>query len=159
MLRFTRSPLGLSLGRLCLIGGLGAACWMLPACQTMNSTERDESRAAPTEVVDQRVERDRTLNRKARVIGVREATTESGLLKIQVEVQNITRNPRLVNYRFEWVDRDGMLVSTSTSNWKLLSIASNESVMLAGVAPTPEVVDFRFKVLEAKRERKGPLAF
>lgn len=122
----------------------------LHGCRTVNTVEPAQPVAQPQIVDDKRIDTDSSLRRKATVVQVREATVGNGLLKIQVEILNRRNSRQQVDYRFEWVDSDGMVVDTPMSRWTQISLAGKESVWITGVAPTPRTVDFRLKLIEPK---------
>src|SRR5688572_12461691 len=91
-------------------------------CQNVNTYENAESRATPTYVADKRVITDNTLAGAVRVVSVNQATVSGNLLKIQATVENLKSSPRTVNYKFEWVDVDGMAVNSPNETWKSLTL-------------------------------------
>lgn len=122
-------------------------CVFSAGCHTVNSTERSQSQATPNVVEDYRILTDGDLKSKAAIVQVIEGRT-SGLLKIQAEIRNTTLTRQGFNYRFEWIDQEGMLVSSQMSSWKQVSLAAKESTMISGIAPTPKVVDFKLKLIQ-----------
>ncbi len=79
-----------------------------------------------------------------------EGTVGNGLTKIQAEIQNRTDNRQLVNYRFDWVDQNGIRIETPLSNWTAVSLAAKERKLLTAVAPTPDAADFRLSLIEKR---------
>ena len=118
-------------------------------CKTVNTAERAAPRATAQVVQDHRVVTDSSLANKGLIVQIREATAGGNLLKIQAEIVNTTSSRHQVNYRFEWIDQDGMVIDTSMSRWTQISLAGKESTAISSVAPTPKAVDFRLKLLEA----------
>lgn len=124
----------------------------LAGCRsTVNMAGPAGERSRPTVIQDKRVVTDRSLRKKAGVVNIRESTVDGDLLKAQVQVHNVTKKPQRVNYRFQWFNADGMRVKTSMSSWNPKTIYGKETVWISGVAPRPEVTDFRFKLIEAKK--------
>jgi len=70
----------------------------------------------------------------------------NGLLEAQVRGQNITGKDVQFEYRFVWLDKDGMKIDTEMSVWKPLALHAKEIAMMSGLAPTPEAVDFLMSV-------------
>ena len=68
----------------------------------------------------------------------------NGLLKVQVQVEN-AGNSKPVSYRFRWVDQAGMMVG-GVEGWKPLPVEKGRIEIIEGVAPTPEVKDFRLEL-------------
>ena len=120
----------------------------LPACSTVNSTERAAPTATRQVVLDRRVVTDLNLNDSARVVGVNQAQIPDGSLKVQVELLNTTASSCAIRYTFEWFDAQGVLMPTATSSWLFRRIQGGESVFLVGIAPNPTAKDFLFKLIK-----------
>lgn len=74
---------------------------------------------------------------------VERSTRETnGLLEAQIRGQNITSKDVQFEYRFLWLDADGIKIDTQMSTWKPLSLHAKEIAYMKGVAPTPEATDF-----------------
>lgn len=129
----------LSLATLALLSG---------GCQNVNTYENAESRATPTYVADKRVITDNTLAGTVRVVSINQATVSGNLLKIQATVENLKSSLRTVNYKFEWVDQDGMSVSSPNETWKSLTLQGRETATISTVAVSPKAVDFKLKFRE-----------
>ena len=140
--RFFAAFLSLSLLMLWLLVSVG--------CSAVNTVERAEPRAAPIVIDDARITYDQTLKKRARIIRLNETTVGNGLLKIQAELQNTTDLRQLVNYRFDWVDQDGIRIDTPLSSWSALSLAAKERRLITATAPTPDAADFRLSLLEKR---------
>lgn len=124
------------------------ALTVLPACETVNTAERAEPGYERVYIDDQRVTTDDSLKNAAGLVRLNETTLETGFLKVQAEVYNDTRERKRANYRFEWFDADGMLINTSLSSWKAISLAGKESQFITAVSPTKTATDFRLKLIE-----------
>ena len=131
-----------------LAGGLAGLCG---CTTTVNTVERADPVGQRQMVNDKRILTDASLNRKASIVGVNEGMTPGGLLKVQVELLNLKRSLKRINYQFQWFDASGMQVS-SPANAALVSlpIEGKESVFISSVAPTPECKDFRLKLIEGQ---------
>ena len=135
---------GLPAGLLSLV-----ALASLPACQGVNTTQREVPVGRPDVVEDRRVELDGTLARKAAITEVRQGRTPGGLLRVEVDVQNLTRRQRRIDYRFEFTDGDGMAVRGGVPGWLQERLQSGELLTLSATAPTADADDFKLKMLEA----------
>lgn len=124
---------------------------LFSACtRTVNTVERAESRAEPNYVDDERVITDTSLGNKIGVLQVNEDTVSGNIPKIQVVLENKSRRAQNVSYIFEWVDEDGMALSSPTSGWRSLRLMGRESKAVSGVAPNPRAADFTLKLQEAR---------
>jgi len=122
------------------------------ACKTsVNTVGRAEPTSQRQMISDRRILTDASLNRKVWIVGLNEALTDSGLLKVQVEVFNRTRSIQRFSYRFEWFDANGMLVRSPTIGAVPCQIEGGESLFLSSLAPRIDSTDFRIKFIESKR--------
>lgn len=67
---------------------------------------------------------------------------ENGLLKITVSAENLKNKDAQFEFRFRWLDKDGIEVTSAGSLWTARSAAARERVLLTGIAPTRIVEDF-----------------
>lgn len=126
--------------------GLGL---LLAGCSTnVNTYERAQSEASPSYVADKRIITDNTLAGTFRVVSINQGTVSGNLLKIQATVENLKNNARTLNYKFEWVDQDGMAVDSPNETWKSILLQGRETQTISTVAVTPRAVDFRLKFRE-----------
>jgi uncharacterized protein YcfL len=122
------------------------------ACKTsVNTVERAEPTSQRQMISDRRILTDPSLNRKVWIVGLNEALTDTGLLKVQVEVFNRTRSIQRFSYRFEWFDANGMLVRSPSIGAVPCQIEGGESLFLSSLAPRADSTDFRIKFIEGKR--------
>lgn len=125
-----------------------ALALLFGGCQNVNTYENAESRATPTYVADKRVITDNTLAGKLRVVSINQATVSGNLLKIQATVENLSSSARTFNYKFEWIDQDGMAVNSPNEVWKALPLQGRETSTISTVAISPKAVDFKLKFRE-----------
>lgn len=122
---------------------------LLTGCATnVNTYERAQSQAAPSYVADKRVITDNTLAGTFRVVALNQGTVSGDLLKIQATVENLKSSLRTLNYKFEWVDANGMAVDSPNETWKAILFQGRETQTISTVAITPRAVDFRLKFRE-----------
>jgi uncharacterized protein YcfL len=128
---------------------LAGSALALTGCTTVNSVENAQKEGQRNMVTDQRVITDASLNRKVAIVGVNRAMLPTGLLKVQVELENHTRSLQRFLYRFEWFDANGMQVNNIISASIPEQIEGKESKMIYSIAPNPSCKDFRVKFIEA----------
>jgi uncharacterized protein YcfL len=138
--------------RLWLACPLALVTLLLPACDTINTVERQDPVGHANIVPDRRVITNPELEGVARVLAVRESTVSGDMLKIQVDLANWHSHTRRIVYKFEWFDPQGMLVSTPLSTWQPCTLQGKETVTVTGVAPTPAAKDFRLKLQLSARD-------
>jgi len=114
----------------------------------VNTYERAESLASPNYVADKRVITDNTLAGTFQVVSINQATVSGNLLKVQATVQNLKNKLRTLNYKFEWVDVNGMAVDSPNETWKAIQLQGRETQTISTVAVSPKAVDFRLRFRE-----------
>lgn len=127
---------------------LPACVAMLAGCTTVNTVGNADTVAQKQMVNDKRVLTDASLNRKVQIVGINSAINAAGFMKIQVEVQNTTRQHQSFSYRVEWFDENGMLINLPSNTAIPRSLEGKESIFLGATAPTERARDFRIKFLE-----------
>lgn len=127
---------------------LGFAALLSGCATNVNTYERAESQASPNHVGDKRVITDNTLAGTFRVVSLNQAPVSGNLLKVQATVENLKNSYRTLNYKFEWVDVDGMSIDSPNETWKTLSLQGRETGTISTVSINPRAVDFRLKLRE-----------
>lgn len=74
------------------------------------------------------------------------AAMRNDLLQAQVIAQNDTQKDCQFEYRFEWRNKDGMEISTSTAVWIPVNISAKEKKAMVSMAPNKEASEFVFVV-------------
>lgn len=120
----------------------------LVGCRTVNTVKPEEDRSNPTTVNEEQIITDSSLEDEAEVVEVRETRVSNGLLKVQAQLKNRDTSKRRVNYRFDWLNKDGMVVDSPTSTWSQEVLQGKEAVWVSGVAPNSNVNNFRLKLIE-----------
>ena len=79
-----------------------------------------------------------------RHVQVLERTTRrvNGLMEVQIRGQNITDKDIQLEYRFIWLDAEGVPLESGMSVWKPLHLSAREDAFLKAIAPSPEAEDF-----------------
>jgi uncharacterized protein YcfL len=70
------------------------------------------------------------------------AALRNGLLQAQINVLNNRQKDCHFEYRYRWINADGMEVAEGLSTWKVVSIGAKQTAFLQGVAPSKEAEDF-----------------
>ncbi|MFA5042693.1 MAG: DUF1425 domain-containing protein [Kiritimatiellia bacterium] len=71
---------------------------------------------------------------------------KNDLLVGQVAAQNSTQKDCQFEYRFRWLDEDGLELTTTMSVWTPVSVAAMEKKMMQGIAPSKNAANFVFDV-------------
>ena len=117
------------------------------ACSTVNTVEPAQPVAQRQMLSDKRVITDTGLYGSVRPVGINVATVSTGLLQIQIEVQNLSSGDQAFAYRIEWFDANGMIIHTPLTTWIDRQIQGGETLSLTGLAPTETAKDFRIKFI------------
>jgi uncharacterized protein YcfL len=115
---------------------------------SVNSVEPAARSGERQMLADQRVTTDDSLAKAVRVLGVNTATDAEGFLKVQVEIQNLTRSRKLFTYRVQWFDTRGMVIDLPTAAAVPRSVEGRETAYITASAPTVQAKDFRMQFLE-----------
>jgi uncharacterized protein YcfL len=144
-------------GILALAAGCASSTDASKSAQSVPPAQREQSavtapvpkpapsaNAAPPPAVanDKHVLVDSRLDSSIRVLNVISSTGKDGLLKIQVNVQNLLAAPSRLSYKVDWFDRNGEelpMASVGLMPWMLLA---HETSSIVAVAPAPTVKDF-----------------
>ena len=71
----------------------------------------------------------------------------AGLLRIDVDLKNESREVRRIAYRFRWLDKEGMRAWDDES-WKPLLIYGNTLYTVTTMSPSQDATDFRVVVMD-----------
>ena len=70
-------------------------------------------------------------------------TNKDGFLQLEIAGHNRAFNPIRFEYKVEWLDKDGIVIDTTTSKWLQTSAAAKAPFAIKAVAPRTTAVDFR----------------
>ena len=99
---------------------------------------------------DRRVTVSPDLGASVWVTDVRLTKAQSQHCTLQANVANNTGGVVRMEYKVVWLDSDGAEIPSVVSTWQPMSAAARNVVGLTATAPSPEAVDFRLYVQEAK---------
>ncbi len=123
---------------------------VLAGCNSPVNTIEPENPNATPSIVDSRVDVfDNSLNRRLNLVSVNEAQA-GDLLQIQATFRNLQVKPRPFAYRFQWIRQNGMVVTSPEPVWQTSTTEGGQTVTVSGVAPKPDVVDFRLSLREIR---------
>tara|TARA_Y100000766_G_scaffold219808_1_gene191756 strand:+ start:333 stop:758 length:426 start_codon:yes stop_codon:yes gene_type:complete len=91
-----------------------------------------------------------TLAKNLEVISVNQATANGDLLKIQVNLQNLSKKEMNLNYKVEWMDEAGIVINDSSAVWMPLFIRGAENVAVQSVSSSTRAKNFWLKLQKAK---------
>ena len=90
------------------------------------------------------------LEKALNVIRITQGKAAGDLLRIQVELKNISSKEVMLTHKLEWLDQEGFLVKDTSLVWKALMIRPGESNMIESISSRSGVSTFRLKVQPAK---------
>jgi len=144
-------------GILALAAGCASSTGASKSAQPEQTAQREQSAAAapvpksapaakgappPAVANDKHVLVDSRLDNSIRVLNVISSTGKDGLLKIQVNVQNLLDASVRLSYKVDWFDRNGEelpMASPGLMPWMLLA---HETSSIVAAAPAPTAKDF-----------------
>lgn len=113
----------------------------------VNTIDKKNPNATPT-IVDSRVNIfDNSLAKRLSLISVNEAQV-GDLLQVQATFENVQVKPRTFAYQFQWVQQNGMTVTSPSPVWTPSHVEGGQTVSISAIAPNPNVVDFRISLRE-----------
>ena len=147
-----------SIAALCLIG-----CLALTGCQnSVNRVENADKTMTPNIIADKRFVTDGWLRDRLKLSQLT-VSDSGGLMRVQIAAVNVRtgvfsqmwsgitgENPYRIQYRFTWLDRNGMAVDSIASTWREISVIPGETVHIQSVAPNPNCKDFIINLKEAE---------
>lgn len=71
---------------------------------------------------------------------------DNGFTQVQLTLQNDDRGDVRFQYRFEWLDVDGMVLEETSPMWQVASIHGKDRKVLEGVSESKVVADFRLVI-------------
>ncbi|MFM9143923.1 MAG: DUF1425 domain-containing protein, partial [Phycisphaerales bacterium] len=132
---------------------LAAAC-SLAGCGTVNTTST-RTEPAKTAVPAQTRVNDLLTEIFLSCKEVRMQPTKGGPLEVQVDVENNGFSYRTFAYRFDWVDANGSVIPSMTSQWKSVAVSLGATERMTVDPPDGTLVDFHWLVIDGMTE---PLA-
>jgi len=143
-----------------LVLAAGAIC----GCQnTVNTVENAERHAANSSISNRRYVTDIFLQDRLLLRSVDAVTGASGNLTVQVVAINARtgvfsqfwsgltgENPYNVDYKFVWLDQNGIVMDTPLSIWRTVTVYPGEPVYFKAIAPNAQCKDFILNVKESK---------
>lgn len=136
---------------------------LFSGCQdTVNSMENIEKSMHLDPVNASCYSTDSFCRRRIKVMGMNKAVTNGGTTQVQIMLRSerygfwaelwsgiMGDNPYYVNYKFDWLDQNGMKVNTANSVWQTVIFIPGESKFISSVAPNANCKDFFFQIKEA----------
>ena len=116
---------------------------------SVNTVENANKSAAMNIIRDSRVDTDLNFADDFGVVRINTAENAAGLLRVQLEMENFTRDRLTVNAQMEWYDAAAMKIDTAGGGWQQYVFEARESRSLSFTAPSREARDFRIKLLNA----------
>ena len=113
------------------------------------TTKKDPGDAGPLPEL-KRVYMSSSLSKNLEVISVNQATANGDLLKIQVNLKNLSAKEMNLNYKVEWMDEAGIVINDSSAVWMPLYVRGAENVAVQSVSTTPRAKNFWLKLQQAK---------
>jgi len=88
------------------------------------------------------------------VNNIKEARTPEGFLEVQVSGYNKSQYKKIIEYRTDWLDANGMQIDTVMSKWQTMSAMPKSGFLFKVTAPTAEAADYRINTRRARNMDK-----
>lgn len=135
--------------KLTLISLLLLPILLLSSCRTpVGTVEREVPIGHGQTVQDKRVMYDR--NVYLEVVQVIETEVSGGITRIQVQLRSTSTRQQQINYRFRWLDLDGM-ASGAPGAWRPQTVLGRETIFLTATAPSDKAKDFILDIQRSQR--------
>jgi uncharacterized protein YcfL len=135
-------------------------------CQnTVNTVRPAEPVMRPQTIEGKKIYTDAFLNSRLKFESIIKSEQPDGLLKVQITAVNVRvgpldqfwswfywDNPYKISYRFTWLDRNGMEVSTPASTWIPVVVIPGDVVRFSAISPNSGCKDFILSVREFVEE-------
>ena len=132
-------------------------------CQsTVNTVENAEVPVPANVVKDKRVITDKFLRDRLEVRLVQETRTDAGNLRVQVTAVNARtgffsqlwsgltgEDPYRIDYKFVWLDEQGIAVETMLTGWRTVTVYPGEPVYFTGTSPAGNCSNFILNLKES----------
>ena len=137
---------------------------LITGCQhSVNTVENTDKSMSPQFIKSDKVITDQILNSRLQLIRIDsldDPTTQ--LLKVQVTMKSklatfLTgwfhgNDPYVINYRFSWLDENGMEIKTGSAVWLEKHILPGDIFRLQSVAPNKHCKDFELKLKQHEKQ-------
>lgn len=77
-----------------------------------------------------------------RVVNSALAKGENDLLRATITLENLRNSDCAIEYRFRWIDADGIEITSGMTTWISKSAGARETLLLTGIAPARSAEDF-----------------
>jgi len=136
--------------KIVILSLFGLSAVLFVGCQStsVNTVQRSTPLATPQVASSKVLINDKSLDKAVSIVSVNEGVVSGNILQIQALIQNNGSKPVSFNYFIEWYDRNGMMVTSTTSGWRQFRLMGDEVKPIGAIAPNPNVVDFVIKLQE-----------
>ncbi|HBA85064.1 MAG TPA: hypothetical protein DCZ95_13310 [Verrucomicrobia bacterium] len=82
------------------------------------------------------------------------AKGDNELLQATVSLENLKNDDAQIEFRFRWIDAQGIEVTSGSSVWRARGAGARETLLLSGIAPAKTAVDFILDVRFVHNSRR-----
>ena len=73
-------------------------------------------------------------------------TKDDGFTEIEVIFNNYTSSNEKIAYKVDWFDKDGFIVDTIMSKWKVVEVEAKRNLVIRAVSPSIKAVDYKIRM-------------
>ena len=124
-----------------------AAATLLSGCSgsAANTVAPAHSNTRADDVLIEKTSIDPGLSSRVSVEGVQVAR-DVRLRRVAANVRNKTRDATFFQYRFRWLDKNGIEVDTPLDDWQAANLIGGDTTQLVGIAPHAAAVDWTLAI-------------
>ena len=86
-----------------------------------------------------------------KVTGLNTRINSGNFMEVQVTGVNKASGYRNLEYKIDWIDRDGFAIKTILSRWTMFPAYASSTFSFAGVAPKTSASDFRITIRKKEK--------
>jgi uncharacterized protein YcfL len=138
-----------------IVGGIAAAAVItslgLVGCSTTAGVEATGKAAWDDQgarTLDQKVQFNNSgLKGDIQIVDIKSAMA-GDMMRAQATLRSKDKDTLPFQYRFEWLDANGIEINSGAGSWKPLILNGRESKTIQAVAPDPRAKEFKLKIRE-----------
>lgn len=88
-----------------------------------------------------------------KITDIKGGKREDGLMRTQIEGENLSGSYKQLEYKIVWLDDDGFVIKSILSNWRKFSAEANQPFYITNIAPNAKASDFRLYIREDNEEK------
>ena len=80
------------------------------------------------------------------VVSEAKRVKDDGFTEIEVIFKNYTDSNEKVAYKVDWFDKDGFIVDTIMSKWKVVEVEANRNMVIHAISPSVRATEYKIRM-------------